>query len=139
MKIYEFFDEDYNKTVDLAEDIEELAAKLVKCLNKAEGREDNQGGEMNFRRPVHLVRFQDHRRDLLSLVGSVKVNGFVGGIISVRCFGFLYIILSERKVHGEGCTAVFPTLHLLEERVRRYKDFAAKQDVLLVIDSEYGA
>lgn len=39
MKIYEFFDEDYNKTVGMAEDIEELAGKLVKCLNKAEERE----------------------------------------------------------------------------------------------------
>ena len=56
MKIYEFFDEDYNKAVDMAEDIEELAAKLAKCLTKAEEREDNQGGEMNFRRRVPRMR-----------------------------------------------------------------------------------
>ena len=50
MEIYEFFDEDYNKVVDMAEDLEELASKIVKCLNKAEKKEGNQGGEMNFRR-----------------------------------------------------------------------------------------
>lgn len=53
MKVYEFFDEDYNKTVDMAEDLEELAGKLVKCLRKAEER-DPQGGEMNFRRSPRM-------------------------------------------------------------------------------------
>jgi len=55
MKIYEFFDEDYNEVVDMAEDIEELAAKLAKCLAKAEERE-NSGGEMNFRRRGPRIR-----------------------------------------------------------------------------------
>lgn len=50
MKIYEFFDEDYNKVVDMAEEIEELAGKLAKCLNKAEEREGDQISKMNFRR-----------------------------------------------------------------------------------------
>lgn len=50
MKIYEFFDEDYNKAVDMAEEIKELATHLVKCFGKAEEREGNSGGEMNFRR-----------------------------------------------------------------------------------------
>lgn len=54
MKIYEFFDEDYNKTVDMAEEIEELAGKLVKCLNKAEEKEGNFSGDMNFRRGPRL-------------------------------------------------------------------------------------
>ncbi len=50
MKIYEFFDEDFNVARDMAEDIEKLAAKLVKCFNKAEEREGDQSREMNFRR-----------------------------------------------------------------------------------------
>lgn len=56
MKIYEFFDEDYNKAVDMAEDIKELATHLVKCLEKADEKEENQGGEMNFRRRAPRMR-----------------------------------------------------------------------------------
>ena len=55
MRIYEFFDEDYNKALDTAEGIRELADKLVKCLNKAEEKEDN-GGEVNFRRRAPRMR-----------------------------------------------------------------------------------
>ena len=50
MRIYEFFDEDYNEVVDMAEDIKSLAIKLAKCLHKAEEREGDLGGEINLRR-----------------------------------------------------------------------------------------
>lgn len=50
MTIFEFYDEEYNKTLDIAEDIKELAGTLVKCLNKAREKEDVRPNEMNFRR-----------------------------------------------------------------------------------------
>ena len=76
MKIYEFFDEDYNKTVDMAEEIEELAGKLVKCLNKAEEREGNQGGDMNFRR-------------------SPRMRGGIGGYVEVPPHMRGYVVRPE--------------------------------------------
>lgn len=55
MKVYEFFDEDYDKVVDMAEEIKELAIKLTSCLNKAEER-DEKVGETNFRRNAPRMR-----------------------------------------------------------------------------------
>jgi hypothetical protein len=54
MKIYEIYDEDRNKLVDMAEDIKEMASNIVECLDKAEKREDNPDGEMSFRRSPRM-------------------------------------------------------------------------------------
>ena len=54
MKVYEFIEEDYSKAIDTAEEIKELANKLIKCFDKAEENEDFRGGEMNFRRSPHM-------------------------------------------------------------------------------------
>ena len=92
MKIYEFFDEDYNKTVDLAESIEELAAKLVKCLNKAEGREDNQGGEMNFRRSP---RMRGGRGGGQGSYNMPRMRGGIGGYVEVPPHMRGYVVRPE--------------------------------------------
>lgn len=92
MKIYEFFDEDYNKTVDMAEDIEELAGKLVKCLNKAEEREGNQGGDMNFRRSP---RMRGGRGGGQGSYNMPRMRGGIGGYTDVPPHMRGYVVRPE--------------------------------------------
>ena len=72
MIIYEFQEEDYNKTLEIAEDIKELATHLVKCLNKGKEREaENRLSNMNFRRRAPRMRggsgygYEPHMRGYL--------------------------------------------------------------------------
>lgn len=92
MKIYEFFDEDYNKTVGMAEDIEELAGKLVKCLNKAEEREGNQGGDMNFRRSP---RMRGGRGGGQGSYNMSRMRGGIGGYAEVPPHMRGYVVRPE--------------------------------------------
>ena len=64
-------------------------------------------------RLVLFHRFQLDGRDVLSLIGGIKFQYFVGRDKTIRCGDFFYIISSKRQVQSEVCLSFFIACDLL--------------------------
>lgn len=90
MKIYEFYDEDFMEVSDMANKIKEIATYMVKCLDKAEEKEGNSGGEMNFRR-----RGPRMRGGRSNFIPTPQMRGGQGGFMDVPPHMRGYVVRPE--------------------------------------------
>ena len=70
-------------------------------------------GHLDGRRLVLLHRFQLDGLDVLSLIGGIKFQYFIGRYKTIRCGDFFHIISSKRQVQGEVCLSLFIACNLL--------------------------
>ncbi len=95
MKIYEIYDEDRDKLLDMAEGIQELASNMVECLEKAEKKEkgENLKSEMSFRRSPRM-------RGRGSYTMSPNRRGGQGGFMEVPPHMRGYVVRPEDEDWG---------------------------------------